>query len=170
MEKKIRDGGRCFSDPHLFFSHTCIMSSSPTILLPYPSIFLAIVPLSLPCLFPLFLSSIPPALIVLPATYSVPSICPLFVFVFAFGMVRDALPVIPSLHHLSHPVQREREAERRDENRGLGGGGTTRGAGERKGGRSETKREDRAASWLNEHGRRMITIEYIMLLLVEAIN
>lgn len=44
------------------------------------------------------------------------------------------------------------------------------GRGERKGGRSETKRKDHAASWLNEHGQRMITIEYIMLLLVEAIN
>ncbi len=45
-----------------------------------------------------------------------------------------------------------------------------RGAGERKRGQSETKRKDRAASWLNEHGQRMITIEYIMLLLAEAIN
>lgn len=45
-----------------------------------------------------------------------------------------------------------------------------RGAGESKRGRTETKRKDHTASWLNEHGQRMITIEYIMLLLAEAIN
>lgn len=36
--------------------------------------------------------------------------------------------------------------------------------------RGRRKKKDHTASWLNEQGQRMITIEYIMLLLVEAIN
>lgn len=39
-----------------------------------------------------------------------------------------------------------------------------------KGAGARQKEKDHAASWLNECGQRMITIEYIMLLLVEAIN
>lgn len=125
--------------------------------------------------FPLILSSILLCFSILLATYSTSSICPLFLFVFAFGMVRDALPVIPPLHHLFLSSAGERETEKKgarkkkrtgrgEERNGWWGGG-----GEKRG-RSKTKRKDHAASWLNEHGQRMITIEYIMLLLVEAIN
>lgn len=83
-------------------------------------------------------------------------------------MVRDVLRVIAPLYRRSHPAP-ERGGGRREEGgskRGLREG-DKKSMGEKKG---KTKRKDHAASWLNEHGQRMITIEYIMLLLVEAIN
>lgn len=52
-------------------------------------------------------------------------------------MARDALPVIPSLHHLSHPEQeRARGGEREEEKQRIGRGsersrGEKRGAGAR---------------------------------------
>lgn len=159
----------------IFFSshlHCVFFSHHP----PFVSIFFNLLSHHLPSLsFPLVLSSTLPSRIIPPAAYSIPSICPLFLFVFffAFGMARDALPVIPPLHHLPHPArEREREGvrEKRSEKEKEDWEEGMRGAGERKGGRSETKRKDHAASWLNEHGQRVITIEYIMLLLVEAIN
>ena len=94
--------------------------------------------------------------------------CPLFLLIFALGMMRDVLPLMPPLYCFSHPTP-ERYRGRREEGgrkRGLGGG--MRRAGKRKGARQKEK--DHTASWLNEHGQRVITIEYIMLLLVEAIS
>lgn len=64
---------------------------------------------------------------------------------------------------------REKRREKKKKRSGSGGR-WMRGAWESKRGRTETKRKDHTASWLNEHGQRMITIEYIMLLLAEAIN
>lgn len=69
--------------------------------------------------------------------------------------------------------ERDREKRSEKEKEDWEGGREERvvgGWGGEKRGRSKTKRKDHAASWLNEHGQRMITIEYIMLLLVEAIN
>lgn len=66
------------------------------------------IPPSPPCLF--FFSLHPHfsvSCIVLSAIYFFPSICSLFLFI--FGMVRDAFLVIPPLHHFSHPLRR-REA------------------------------------------------------------
>lgn len=118
------DGERCFSDLHcVFFSlHLPPVSTSLYLLSHHLSSFSS---------HPFIHTSVPhpPTSHLLP----IPSICPLFHFVFAFGMARDALPVIPPLHHLSHPV-REREGQRgeeRERKRGLGGG--MREAGQRKG-------------------------------------
>lgn len=120
---------RSFSDPRLFFSHYhCVFFLTIFLLFPYPPLFQH---LSSPS-FPLSFSSILPSFIILKVIYSIPSTCPLFLFFsFAFGMVRDVLPVIPPLYHLSHPVperKRERGAERRGGRKrkrgaGVGGGG-----------------------------------------------
>lgn len=98
----------------LFFLHTCVVYSFFPTMFPFPSssTFSTIIISFLS--FPLVLSSILPSCIVLPATYSIPSICPLFLFIFTFGVVRDALPVIPPLHHLLRERGRERHRERKE--------------------------------------------------------
>lgn len=116
--------------------HTFIVSSFPTILFPYPCISSAIIPL--PCLF---LSSFHPYF--LPSSsYQPPTLFPPSVLCsssfFACGMARDALPVIPSLHHLSPSRAGEsaRQREREEEKQKIGRGsersrGEKRGAGAR---------------------------------------
>lgn len=90
-----------------------------------------------------------------------PSICSLFLFGFFHAGRRGMLCLSWHLY-ITFPIRRDggegrREIKRRKriERRGRGGGG----AGKEKRCQSETKREDHAASWLNEHGQRMITIE-----------
>lgn len=118
MKKKrgMEEGSeRSFSDPRFFFTLSlCLFSHH----LPLVSISSSLpTHLSTPS-FPLSLSSILPSFIILKVIYSIPSTCPLFpfFFFFAFGMVRDVLPVIPPLYHLSHPVpERERGGQREEE-------------------------------------------------------
>lgn len=92
---------------------------------------------------------------------SAPSICSLFLFGFFHAGRRGMLCLSWHLY-ITFPIRRDggerrREIKRRKriERRRRRGGG----AGEEKRCQSETKREDHAASWLNEHGQRMITIE-----------
>lgn len=129
--------------------------------------------------FPLSLSSILPSFIILKVIYSIPSTCPLFPFFFFFFCIWDGegcfachttfVSPFPSSAGERERGGREKRREKKKKRSGSGGR-WMRGAGESKRGRTETKRKDHTASWLNEHGQRMITIEYIMLLLAEAIN
>lgn len=178
MKKKrgMEEGSeRSFSDPRFFF-HTIIVS----VFSPSPSCF-HILSSNTP-LYPVFPSQpfIDTSILHhskshLLYSFHLPFV-PFFFFFFCiwdgegcFACHTTFVSPFPSSAGERERGGREKRREKKKKRSGSGGR-WMRGAGESKRGRTETKRKDHTASWLNEHGQRMITIEYIMLLLAEAIN
>lgn len=154
-----------YSDPDLLFSHFYCLLFPPSCF----HVLLSFQPLSV---FLVFFSHpfIHTSSLYQPPTQFPPSLFCSSLF-FAFGILRDALPVIQPLQHLSHPGQeREKEAKRRESRKKKRIGREDERSREENKDSSKRKGKHHTAFWLNEQGQRMITIEYIMLFLVEAIN